>query len=82
MDDKRTIICAFAENASGPGWSNSLVWVIERDGNGRLHQRAIQPEEQTAEMIALFQVCAASNVALTKAVINAEAKKRRSTKAA
>lgn len=77
MDDVRNIVCAYAENASGPGWSNSLVWVIERDGNGRLHQRAIQPEDQTAEMVALFQVCAASHVALTKAVMNADEKKRR-----
>lgn len=45
--NKREIVCAYAEHASGPGWANSLVWVVERDGNGWLHHRAIQPEEQT-----------------------------------
>lgn len=77
MDGNREVVCAYAEHSSGPGWANSLVWVIERDGNGRLHQRAIQPEEQSQEMATLFQVCAASHVALTKAVIAAEAKSRK-----
>lgn len=82
MDGKREVVCAYAENASGPGWANSLIWVIERDGNGRLHQRAIQPEEQTPEMETLFQVCAASHRALTKAVVNAQSKPRKPNKAA
>lgn len=71
--DKREIVCAYAENASGPGWANSLVWVVERDGNGRLHHRAIQPEEQTPEMVALFQVSAAAHLSMTNAVKKADA---------
>jgi hypothetical protein len=75
------IVCAFAENHSGPGWANSLIHVIERDANGKLTERWIQPEDHTAEMAYLFKVSAAAHLSMTDAVKNTE-RKRRKPKAA
>ena len=72
----REVICAYAEPAAGPGWGNSPIWVIERDENGKLHQRCIQPEEQTAEMATLYSVSAAAHSAMTKAVAKASMPKK------
>jgi hypothetical protein len=62
------IIAAFAESASGPGWSNAPVWVLWRDDSGRYVLDAIQPSEQTAEIVALYGVSAAAHGAMTRAV--------------
>lgn len=76
------IICAFAENHSGPGWANSLIHVIERDANGKLSERWIQPEDQTPAMAYLFHVSAAAHTSMTEAVKNTERKKRKPSAAA
>lgn len=68
------IITAWAEYSNGPGWSNSLVWVLRRDGNGKLYMDAIQPPDQSRDMVTLFNVAAASANALTAAVERSEKK--------
>jgi hypothetical protein len=62
------IITAFAEYAGGPGWANRPIWVIVRDANLRLREECIQPQNQTAEMHALFRVSNAAHEAMKSAV--------------
>lgn len=62
------IITAWAEYCSGPGWTNQIVNVLERDDSGRLTLRALQPEEQMAEIKALFGVSATAADSMTEAV--------------
>lgn len=71
-----TIVTAYAEPASGPGWSNAPIWVITRDGNNVLHQECIQPDAQTPEMAALYAVSTAANASMVR-LIEAQRRKRR-----
>lgn len=66
--DKRHIVCAWAERASGPGWSNSLVWYITRDGNGVLRQECLQPDEQSHDIRLLYETSRVSHLAFMEAV--------------
>lgn len=50
-----TIVTAWAETCSGPGWSNALIWVLISTPTG-LRVESIQPHEQTAEMRAMHSV--------------------------
>lgn len=61
------VVTAYAERAAGPGWANSPIWVIVRDGDKRLHQICIQPEERTAHLHYLYDVSAASHAAMKAA---------------
>ena len=69
------IVTAWPESPTGPGWSNRIVWVLVRHDDGRLEEIAIQPEDQTPEMIALFGVALAARDALTSAVVAATVKR-------
>ena len=71
------IVTAFAEYAAGPGWANRPLWVIVRGADQRLREECIQPEDQTAEMHALFRVSNAAHEAMRSAVESAVAKKRK-----
>ena len=73
MDERQPlIIAAWAEAPSGPGWSNSLVWVILQDPyTSALCQVAIQSTELTPEMWTLFSVSEAAADAMRTAVSNA-----------
>ncbi len=62
------VVTAWAEYVAGPGWANAPVWVIVCDINGRLREECIQPDEQTAEIRALFAVSAAAAASMTRAV--------------
>jgi hypothetical protein len=63
-----TIVTAFAEYAAGPGWANRPLWVIVRGTDHKLREECIQPEDQTADMHALFRVSNAAHMAMTGAV--------------
>ena len=52
------VISAHAEPADGPGWSNQAVWVVYRDKNNKLREFAIQPNDQTPGMHALYRISA------------------------
>ncbi len=71
------VVTAFAEYAAGPGWANRPIWVIVRGADQRLREECIQPEDQTAEMHALFRVSNAAHEAMRSAVESAVAKKRK-----
>lgn len=66
--DKLAVVTAWAEFCSGPGWSNRLVWVLLRDLNGRYSVKAIQPSEQTADMMDHIPYSAMATEKLTAAV--------------
>ena len=53
------ILTAWAENASGPGWANTPLWVVIVDGDGRLRRECLQPDEQPAEVRLLYSAHAA-----------------------
>jgi len=61
-----TVLCAWAEYANGPGWSNPIVWAIVRTPDGDLAQVAYQPAQQTDGMRALFSTSVAANEAMRK----------------
>jgi len=60
-----TIITAFAESASGPGWANSPVWVIVRGIDFRIRMECIQPDDQSSEMRTLYGVSQAAHLYMT-----------------
>lgn len=64
----QNVICAYTEKAHGPGWDNQLVWFITCDDNGVLRQECLQPEQQSAEIAQLYNICHETNLALTAAV--------------
>ncbi|VVE33885.1 hypothetical protein [Pandoraea commovens] len=61
------IVTAYAEPAHGPGWANSPVWLIVRDGNGNLRQECLQRSELSADMHTLYRVSAAAHIEMTSA---------------
>jgi len=38
LKDGETVVVAWAEHASEPGWSNQLVWVLIRERGGKLRR--------------------------------------------
>lgn len=63
-----TIITAFAQPAHGPGWANHPVIVIIRDGDGRLREEYIQPDQQSEYLYLLYNVSSAAHTSMTNAV--------------
>lgn len=60
LHEGETIVAAWAEKCSGPGWQNRVVWVLVRTANkASLRIEAIQPQEQTRVLSALFDTSAA-----------------------
>lgn len=68
LQEHEYIEAAWATTPSGPGWSNSLVWVLIGNHANNYRVEAIQPEHQTAEMVALFGVSKAAHDAMVGAV--------------
>lgn len=71
------VITAWAEPAAGPGWCNAPVCVLLGTPDGTYRKEVLQPEDQTAEMIALYSVSAAASGAMTEAVRKAVAPRAR-----
>ena len=66
--DGDSVVMAWAEACSGPGWSNRIVWVLVRERfSSALRLECLQPEQQGAEIVALFKVCAAAAEAMKAA---------------
>lgn len=59
-----TIVTAWCEPASGPGWSNTPLWYLVRDGDGKLRIECLQPNERSEEIAVLYNVCAAAQSSL------------------
>lgn len=51
-----SIVTAFAEPCSGPGWANSLVVVIVRGADRKPREEYLQPEQHTRDMATMFAV--------------------------
>ena len=63
------ILAVVPQFASGPGWSNQIVYVyIEDTRTGRVRTEDIQPHEQSQAMAILFRAGAAMADALVAAV--------------
>lgn len=65
-----TIVTAYAQHASGPGWANQPVWVIVRDRSGDLREECIQPADQGHRTYVLYPVAAAMHRAFVSAIEN------------
>ena len=76
LKDGDVVVTAWAERASGPGWSNQLVWVLIRERGGKLREEAFQPCDQSDGMYELFNVCAAATESLTAEVKRALVEER------
>ncbi|MFY8062194.1 MAG: hypothetical protein ACOVN2_00655 [Usitatibacteraceae bacterium] len=68
IKDGETIVTAFAENAR----KNKPIWVIVRGADFKLREECIQPKNQTADMIALFNVSNAAHESMTSVVRSAQ----------
>ena len=62
------VLAVVPEYASGPGWTNTPVWVHIGNIDGTYRSECVQPNEQTAEMLTLFCVGAHLQSALVRAV--------------
>jgi hypothetical protein len=60
LDDR--IVTVWCERHSGPGWGNSPVHVIIRDGNGKLREEWLQPDDQPQELDAIYDAAEALNI--------------------
>ena len=65
------IVTAYAQPCAGPGWGNSPIWVVVKNGDGKLREECIQPDEQTECMYKLYSVCAAAHSSLMYEIENA-----------
>jgi len=65
----KQIIAVRPETCSGPGWTNRVIWIIERDAKGKLFERCLQHEEQSNEMKNIFDICETAHTALLDSVL-------------
>ena len=69
---RKVVVTAYASPAAGPGWANSPLWVILRDGDGHITEECVQPDEQTAEQQILYRISAA----IHRDMVRAEERRR------
>jgi len=73
------IVTAFAEPASGPGWSNSPVWVIIKSTeDGTLRMDCLQPAEQTSDIAIMYSISSIAHASMVKFVRAALSKGKKS----
>ena len=69
MPSKQIILTAWAEPASGPGWTNSPLYYLVSDfPSEKLHVECVQSEEQSAAMKTLYVTSAAASDSMRQAV--------------
>ena len=68
FNDGDTLVTAFAHRAHGPGWANRPIWIIVRARDGTLREECIQPEDQNAAMLWLYDISEAAHIAMCAAV--------------
>ena len=56
LTEDESIVTAWGERCSGPGWSNRLVWILVREGSGKLRIDCLQPEEQSPSLSTLLDI--------------------------
>lgn len=63
------VICVYARPSSGPGWSNTPLWVVLKcELTSQVREECIQPEEQGAELQALYKIAAEVDAELMRLV--------------
>ncbi len=62
------VIAAVPEYCSGPGWSNSVLWVYIETPDKRLRTEALQPAERSAEQHMLFNVAETAHRAMLSTI--------------
>jgi len=62
------IVTAYAQRASGPGWSNTPLWVIVMDESKKLRQECIQPAQQDDAMRTLYNLSEQAHIGMRSAV--------------
>lgn len=63
-----SIVAVAPERFAGPGWANAPLTVYVQDTGGKIRRECIQPDEMSAEIVYLFDVCNAAHIAMTAAV--------------
>jgi len=63
------VVTAWAERCSGPGWTNTPVWVLIQDSDGGLRVESLQPMEQSASVRLLHGVSATCAETMTREVM-------------
>lgn len=63
-----TIVAVAAIPASGPGWSNTPLWVVVKNRDGKLREECLQPEEQGSAVLGLYRIAAAVHTAMVHAI--------------
>lgn len=66
--DPDRIVCVYAQNAAGPGWANTPLYVVYRDYEGNLRETSLQPKEQPFEVSWMYTVASAVHRTLIASV--------------
>lgn len=78
-DKDDEIVAAWAEECNGVGWTNRPVWVLVRKRDSTLRSFAVQPEEQSQQMLNLVNVSIAVSkdmLSATKTLLRSQACKK------
>lgn len=62
------IVAVIASRASGPGWSNTPLWVVVKDQNGKLREVCFQPDEQSPDVRLLYSIAEQTHRTMVAAV--------------
>lgn len=70
----KIIVAVVPESCAGPGWSNQVLWVYWKDGDGKIHMDSLQPDEwsKSVAVAALFRVLESAHLAMLGAVRRGE----------
>jgi hypothetical protein len=63
-----SIVTAYAEYCSGPGWSNAPLCIIVRSENGEIREECLQPHEQDYDVHQLFPISATLQTQMMRAL--------------
>jgi len=57
LNKNEYVVTAYASRASGPGWANTPIWVVIKDGEtGKMREECIQPDDHTEGMRTLYHI--------------------------
>lgn len=66
------VVCAYAQPWTDPTargrWLNTPIWVIVRGDDGVLREEVLQPDEQSKELQMLYEIAAATHIAMLSAL--------------
>lgn len=69
LEPGERVVTAWAERASGPGWTNMPIYVLIGSNNGEYRVKTLQPEEwRGVGVVALYNVSEAAHTAMLTAV--------------